>query len=470
MAMTSSARKRRRNSKKRKWFLIGTGVVLAVMLIYFASSRTTLLPAYFRLPAPHPSPGDTRDERWRQDVQYLASQLPRLHVNAFHAAGWEEFERAVATLDTTMPELSDIEIVLGIMRIVASIGDAHTRAVPPPSMALNLYPLRLRWLADGFYVTGAAEAYQEAVGARVVRIGETSIEEAFAAMAPFVSHETETGLRDGVWLYLLGSDILQAMDILTDTPLGHYTLEQPDGTRFTLDLHTVAADEYFAIVETLPAGEPLYRQRPEEFYWYEYLADEQAVYFNYRRCQDMESQSFRDFVAEMFAFIDARPVTHLVVDLRDNGGGDSEHIRPFLKALAQRPALDREGYLFVVVGRGTYSSAMLNAVELDHKTNAVFVGELPSSLPNHYGEAAAFVLPNSRIRIDYSTKYFATTRFTTGEKMSLGDWLGVLGYSSARFPVGGAGVKPFAPDVWVEPTIEDYLAGRDAALKAVLDY
>jgi hypothetical protein len=453
--------------KGGKWFLIA-GSCVTCTLLYLVASQTMWLPAYFRMPGP-PAPQPTkRDGQWQQDVRYLGTQLVRLHVDAFHATNREAFEHGIAALEAAVPELSDTEIVLQMLRITASIGDAHTRAVPPSSIPLDLYPLRLRWLKDGFYVTGADEPYQDAVGAKVVEIGNTPIENAFDAVAPYVAHETETGLRDSVWLYLLSPEILHTLGVLDGAQPGRYTFERSSGARLTLDLTAVSADGYFAIEETLPAGEPLYRQRPDEFYWFEHLASERMVYVHYRRCQDMEALPLSDVVDEAFALIDAQDVTRLVIDLRDNGGGDSEHIQPLLKALAQRPALDRDGHLFVIVGRGTYSSAMLNVVELDHRTNALFVGEPPASVPDHYGQAASFLLPNSHVRIDYSTKHFPMTRLAAGERLSAGDWLGVLGYGSVRFPFGDGGSGPFVPDVPVEPTIDDYLTGRDAALEAIL--
>lgn len=452
---------------KWRWGL-GAMVVAVCTAAYVVASQTMWLPAYLRMPGPPAPQPATRDGRWQQDVRYLGAQLPRLHADVFHTTDRETFEGAIAALEAAVPELNDTEIVLEILRIVASIGDAHTRAVPPSSMALELYPLRLRWLKDGFYVTGAAETYQEAVGSKVVQIGGIPIGDVFDVAAPYVAHETESGLRDGAWLYLLSPEILRALGVLEDEP-GRYTFERPDGTDLTLDLTTVGVDEYFAIEETLPAGEPLYRQRLGELYWFEHLADEQMVYLRYRRCEDMESLPFSDMVDEMFALIDTQGVSRLVIDIRDNGGGDSEHIRPFLRALAQRPALDQEGHLFVIVDRGTYSSAMLNAVELDHETNAVFVGEPPASVPNHYGQAASFLLPNSHVRIDYSTKHFPVTRLAAGERLSAGDWLGVLGYANARFPFGDGGSDPFEPDVLVEPTIDDYLAGRDPALEVIIN-
>jgi len=451
-----------------KWFLVG-GLVAACVSGYLVASQTTWLPAYLRLAAPPAPQAATRDERWHQDVRYLASQLPRLHVDAFHTVGREEFERDVTALDAAVPELSDIEIVLEILRIVATVGDAHTQAVPPATMALRLVPLRLYWLADGFYVVGATPEYQDLVGSRVVQIGDVPIRDVCDRVKPFVAHETESGFWIRSWLYLLSPNILRQLSVLGDARAGAYTFERPDGTRTTRELDTIGSDTYFSVVpDTLPANEPLYRRHADAFYWFEYLEAEGTVYLHYRKCQDMESLAFRDLVADLFGFIDAHAVSRLVIDVRHNGGGDSEHVEPLFEELARRPFLDQEGHLFVIVGRGTYSSAVLNVVEFEHRTHAIFVGEAPSSVPDHYGQVASFVLPNSRVRVDYSTKRFPMTKLASGEKLSLGDWLGVLGYSSARFPLDAAGTGSFEPDVPASPTITDYLTGRDPALEAIL--
>ena len=182
----------------------------------------------------------------------------------------------------------------------------------------------------------------------------------------------------------------------------------------------------------------------------------------------MEGQPFDDFCTAMFEFIDAHEIRRLVVDMRFNGGGRSEHIQPFFEELGLRPALDQGG-LYVILGRQTYSSAVLNAVEFDHKTHATFVGESPSSVPNHYGDVSSFILPNSKLRIDYSTKHFPMTKIAAGEKLGMSGWLGVLGYASERFPFDDAGSAPFVPNVPAEPTIHDYVAGRDPMLEAILD-
>jgi hypothetical protein len=454
--------------KTRKRFLLGAGIGCALVVWYLAASQTALMPAYFRMPAPPARQPKTRDERWRQDVQYLSSQLSRLHVDAFHTVSQAEFEGAVAQLDAAIPTLNDLQITMEILHIVALIGDAHTRATPPSSIPLHLYPLKLYWLRDGFYVIGASPEYQDAVGTKLARIGGVAVEDVYAAAAPYVVHETETGLRDDVWLYLLCPDVHPILGTSASTQAGQYTFERPDGTRFSLDLVAVDGDEYVSSVpETLPAGEPLYMQKPDQFYWFTYLEGARTVYFQYNKGQDMETESLRGFTDELFDFVDAHPVERLVIDMRHNGGGDEGPFWSFVNRLTKHP-LNEEGRLYVVVGRGTYSSAVLNTAMLQRKTDAIFVGESPSSTLDHYGQFNTFVLPNSHIRVYCSTAYF-TRSLDLGE-MAVGDWLGALGYSSRRFPVSDANLRAFVPDVLAEPTMDDYLLGRDPALEAVWTY
>src|SRR4029453_12489274 len=64
--------------------------------------------------------------QWRQDMSYLAKELPQRHKNAFHTASKEKFDAAVRELDAAIPKLQSHEVIVGMMRIVAMVGDAHT--------------------------------------------------------------------------------------------------------------------------------------------------------------------------------------------------------------------------------------------------------------------------------------------------------------------------------------------------------
>jgi hypothetical protein len=47
------------------------------------------------------SPAAERDARWREDVRFMARELPARHLNAFAYVDRNTFERAAAKLDST---------------------------------------------------------------------------------------------------------------------------------------------------------------------------------------------------------------------------------------------------------------------------------------------------------------------------------------------------------------------------------
>ena len=64
-------------------------------------------------------------EAWREDLRYLAEELPKRHNNAFHTLTREQFNQAVKKLDERIPSLAPHEIVVELTRIVAMLGDGE---------------------------------------------------------------------------------------------------------------------------------------------------------------------------------------------------------------------------------------------------------------------------------------------------------------------------------------------------------
>jgi C-terminal processing protease CtpA/Prc len=129
--------------------------------------------------------------------------------------------------------------------------------------------------------------------------------------------------------------------------------------------------------------------------------------------------------------------------LRYNPGGDDDAYTSLLRVLTTNPALSQPESLVVIIGRQTFSAAVLFATELDKETNAVFVGEPTGGRPNLYADPRPLELPNSGIVVDVSTKYFE---------------------------VGGASDQRDAIVAHIAATsvLDDLLAGRDPVLAAAL--
>lgn len=77
---------------------------------------------------------------------------------------------------------------------------------------------------------------------------------------------------------------------------------------------------------------PFYRKNADRNYWQEYIEASKTIYFNYNACREMESESVQDFGNRLIHFIETSPAEKLVIDLRNNTGGNSTLLDPFINA------------------------------------------------------------------------------------------------------------------------------------------
>ena len=112
---------------------------------------------------------------------------------------------------------------------------------------------------------------------------------------------------------------------------------------------------------------------------------------------------------------------------------------PLIDSL-QNGYLSREHKLYVLIGKQTFSSALLNAMSLKKQCQAILVGEATAGSVNHYGEVRTFELPCSQAIVTYSTKYFET-------------WKGHDG--------------ALIPDKSIPASVEDFKRGRDSVLEYI---
>jgi hypothetical protein len=383
--------------------------------------------------------GENRLQAWKEDLAYFAAELAKRHKNPFFQLKKEEFEKRMDDLQASVPKLRNEEVLLRLMQIVSAIGDGHT-AVQVNTFApgWRMYPIKLLWLSDGVYCAAAADP--ALVGARVLKIGNLETEAALKKVAGVVPIENEWAMRLYPCDYATMSEVLFGLGIS----------ESADSV--TLRVKTAAGEERDAVVKLAKPGEkltiytafdgkktsPPLRHKKRDFYWFEPLDDKKAIYICYNKCSEAPAKPFADFAKEVLAEIDAKKPERVVIDYRNNPGGNSEVARPLITGLAERKANVK---IAVLTSRLSLSSSLLNAHDLRTQAGAVLLGEPPGQRPNSYGEVRKFELPNSGITISHSTKYF---KIVDGDPPTL------------------------EPDVRVEFTSKDYFEGKDPVLDAAL--
>lgn len=379
-------------------------------------------------------------ERWARDLDYLAAELPRRHKNLFFKQSEPEFRKRVDGLKSELPGLDPDEIIVGLLRLVASIGDSHTALGYRPRRGLLLM---LYWFKDGLYVLNTTDESKDNLFGRITDLGGRPIEEVAAALASVIPHENQAQLRNQVPNLLVDTAILHGLGLIPSPESVSLTVRTGAGRTATVAMRPVpfTAKPAWLVDTSDESGAPLYLRKRNAFYWFELLPEAKTLYFKYNACREMPGAPFAAFVKDLFAAVDSGPAQRIVVDLRHNGGGDSAIFAPFLEELKARPRfLDKER-LAVLIGRRTFSSAILNALDLRTDTPAVFLGEPTGGKPNHYGEIQTLRLPESGLGVTYSTKFF---QVLDGDPDAI------------------------VPDVLVEPSFADYRAKRDPVLEAAL--
>jgi hypothetical protein len=379
-------------------------------------------------------------EKWREDLRFLAAELPRRHKNAFHRISREQFDKLINDLDARLPALSDEEIILEMSRLVSRIGDGHTGL--GWGWFFPRVPMNLFWFGKELRVTKVSKQFPRVNGARLVKIGGVAVEKIYEQSREYISPgETEQFVLNastGGFTYPI---FLKHLGITKTAESAVYEFVDLQGKRFSLEMKGEGRgteNDWIAPYKQAP----LALEKPDAPFYFEYFKDAKTVYVNFRWYP--RRVEFAKFSKELFDFIDQNTVEKIVFDMRQNGGGDYTRGRDFfVKPLKERKKFAERGRLFVLAGRVTYSAGMVNTADFRKEFNAIIVGEPTGARPVGYMEGRGFRLPNSRLEVGVSIELakFAET-----------DTPGIL------------------PDKLIEPDWKSFLNGRDTALEWALAY
>ncbi len=399
---------------------------------------------------------------WLWDLEYLRRKLLCEHPDPFFVITEEEFDLQMDAIKDGLVGLSYDEFQVGLMQLIASLGDDHTSLMASLEDRAR-FPVVFRWFSDGLYVIRVARVHAEILGGRVESIQGHSPDEIMDALDSIIPSETEGWLKSSIMPQIVTRSILQALgvidgDFMTVAVIdaeGELVVEKLEASTETADMVGVLDD----------VDLPLYLSNTHLNFWYESVPSERLLYFQYNRCVDaqrgsQEGPSFAEVFEEMCDFAREVEVDAFIVDLRFNIGGNSSIATPFFRTLLRAGVLrdsrghnlSLKGTMFGIIGWRTISSGRIHASELKLRNRATMFGEPTGGLINSYGNVKSFELPNTGLTIRHSTRLIHTQRESP--------W--TLEEGTFR--------RPYEPHYLVPLTFEDYAAGRDPVVAAILQY
>jgi hypothetical protein len=406
-------------------------------------------PAATTTPAPSPttSASPSRDDAWRIAIDTLVSERERIHPDPYHGIDKATYLAAAADLAARIPDLSDDQALAGITRLAAMPSwngrDGHSGMFPfLPADRTHAYPLRFWRFSDGLVITAARAPYEGLIGSRVTAIAGMPIDDVLALAEPMAPRDNPSNLLAYGPLYMRQAELLSGVGVIERAGPAVFTVVDRDGNTRDWTVEPIpAADDVVwtaSFPHRLPPRDVLWLHDQAEPIWWRFLEDSGTLYVQYNEVSSTETAA-----DEILARVAEGDVERVVVDLRNNGGGDNRRYVPLLEAL-QDPRIDRPQRLVALFGRYTFSAAGNFAAELERTTGAVFAGEAMGSSPNLYGDAV-----RSPLRTIGRDVYIASSYHLK----SLAE--------DARITI--------EPDLAVPYSSDDYFGDRDPQLEAAIE-
>lgn len=429
--------------------------------------------------AAHAQPAEACDtclseEQAKEDIETLYQRLQLEHVDLFARRTRAEYDAHIASLfgriEGPVPRAA-FHLMLHDAMAFGNIGHAKTEAAMNEVFAHvgaggGIIPLSVvyrgeRMITDNW--TGPGRALPP--GSRITAIGGMPLAEFEAKARRIISADTEQLLRAQIELGM------PAYLYLIFGPVDSLAIEYADASG-AIRSHLVAAmqlGEMYALHDARAVPTPGRNSAART-----YRALDNGVFYiqpgpfsatSEERGEDGDAyaiEPFRAFVEEAFAALAQSGSRDLIIDLRDNGGGDASfsdliiarltdepyrhsaryEVRagPNTKAIwadraidgdtlagrlaaalrkagdGERVAIDLpetqpitdnafDGRVWVLVNRHSYSNAAVIAAMMQDTGIATIMGEETADVPTTYGAVESFALPNSGATIIYPKAY-----------------------------------------------------------------
>lgn len=383
--------------------VVTSRTILAVLLSVSSASALT--------------PNEAR--AWREDLRFMAKQMEEKHKNLYHSISAQDFAARISALDAKIPSLTRAEVIVELARIVAAVGDGHTNIYPTrdPKIGFHTLPVTFTFFGTQLYVRAVQEAQRPLLGARVLRIGNLDVEDAYAAVKTMIGHENDGGARYWAQYLLAMPEVLEALHITSkveDVPL---TLATSHG-QMQVTLHAFAPVEVISgdtstlfypqkgwiDVRDAPGPDPLWLRTINEPFHFEHAGN--LLYVQINKVGDGPDETLAHLAQRLHDEIAATKPDKVAIDLRQNRGGDGTLIVPLIRSIIESQSIDQPGHLFGIIGPATFSAAQMLTDALERYTNIIFVGEPTGSKGNTYGDSRKIILPNSGITVRVSIYYW----------------------------------------------------------------
>lgn len=339
-----------------------------------------------------------------EDLEYLMKCMRERHPAWLDDSGKDQlaeqqYEKELSMLNE---EVSFMELYRAAARIAATLHDGHTCVSWQDSTEAD-------FIDDFDFLRSHGNP---------LTINGVDSEEILAAYKELCSYEREEYAEARFWGNVVVSK--SALELCGVKTGDHavMTFEQ-DGRKVEHSFSFVLLDQVKGY------------QQQEDGLWVSYDIDEENSVGVFKLTSCICDSEYKAVLDSFFQEVFQKEISHVVVDLRGNGGGSSLVANEFLKYIDvdsydgwdsavrlgnylmknEDVVYDNKkteqvfgGKLYVLTDIWTYSSAMDFAMLVQDNQLGMVIGEASGNLPDSYGDCLYFQLPNSGLALSVSHK------------------------------------------------------------------
>ena len=384
---------------------------------------------------------------WDTDLDYLVKELSEKHYNFFTVKSQEDFLSGINTIKQDSKNLNDFQVALKTQQLIAKFGDSHTMLNFNQLLNPNqMLPMHLFWTSDGLYVLHTTPENEKILGSQILSINNVPITTIIDSLSTLFAVDNQAMVKSLIPQTISSLQILEYFGFTNNTEQVELSLKTGTNQNQTYILKPSSMNRNNR-VSVKPDSLAFSTKNENQVFTDFYYPNEKTYYILYNKCLSKEVAleygnkemaenlpSFKEFEEKVFNTLANESVIKIIFDMRYNGGGNSAQGTAFIEKLAKFLESNPAIKTYVVLGRKTFSSAILNAMDFKRLTNAVFIGEETAGKPNHFGEVKGFQLPTFKLLVNYSTKYFKVT---------------------------DEDVNTITPDIKIEMSFSDFMKGID---------
>lgn len=346
-------------------------------------------------------------KKMQEDLNYFTDTLEREHKNLYANVSKEEFQVAKDTIAKNLGSMSENDFYYSLKSLLSLVGDAHTDLQRDniDASAFQVLPFQVQNYDDKWKLVVIDKQYADFLGKEVHFINQMPIAEVFEKMKGIFSYENEVRAKS---LFSKQSNIWSALVFLGIAKEGsglELGVAEEDGTIHNISIYPIGQNEIspekvaFVQAKNLPitAKNGIYRAKDLR---------EDVLFVQYNLCQESQDLPMEQFTKRIEEALLKNHFQKVILDFRYNPGGNSAVLEPFLQMLAARKK-EKPITVYTLIGKETFSSAVMNAVRTKEMLGAVLVGTPTGGNVNAFGEVKSFSLKNFPFTVTYSTKYFS---------------------------------------------------------------